>query len=573
MKLIIREYLASLRERGELDAILPDLLSQMGLNVFSRPGRGTRQDGVDVAAVGKLGAKTAHPKVYLLSIKPGDLTRQDWSGDKVQDLRPSLNEILDSYIPNRLPAEHKDKVIVICICVGGDIQESVRPSVEGFIRRNQKRKIRFEEWNGDKLAAMIQEQFLREDLLPADSRSRLRKSLAMLDEPDTSYAHFSTLIRALADIENRNGRQRVTAIRQMSICLWILFAWGRQAHNLEAPYRASELTLLHAWPIMSFHLGKKDKTARNVEAAFTSILEAYHQITSEYLHKCVFPHADKRDGLSSAVRTTSSVDVNLKLFDVLGRLALRSLWLRWHAEISQGDAAMKDSLTQEQFRHLASMKNLIANNRTLLLPIEDGQGIDITIAALALAIDSRNHDDLRQWLSAIVRRASFAYRVHGRYPANLHSYSELLDHPIRDDDYRRSVTGGSILYPMLAFVAALLHFDDVYSDVSTLKTQLLGHCNFQFWYPDESSENALYTNRDSHGVTLSDASVDKPMADLVRQAFTECANTPYFQELSAVKSGLWPIVVVACRHYRLPLPLHFFSEFRSADVSPSSVKV
>src|SRR5687768_15576197 len=101
MKLIIREYLASLRERGELDAILPDLLSQIGLNVFSRPGRGTRQDGVDVAAVGKMGGKNTKEKVYLFSIKPGDLTRRDWSGGSIQDLRPSLIEILDSYIPNR----------------------------------------------------------------------------------------------------------------------------------------------------------------------------------------------------------------------------------------------------------------------------------------------------------------------------------------------------------------------------------------------------------------------------------------------------------------------------------------
>jgi len=82
MNLIIREYLASLRERDELDAVLPDLLSQLGLNVFSRPGRGTRQDGVDVGAVGRLNGGTE--KVYLFSVKPGDLTRRDWDGDAVQ---------------------------------------------------------------------------------------------------------------------------------------------------------------------------------------------------------------------------------------------------------------------------------------------------------------------------------------------------------------------------------------------------------------------------------------------------------------------------------------------------------
>ena len=68
MKLIIRQYLASLKERGELDAILPDLLSELGLNVYSRPSRGTRQDGVDVAAVGKLEGDDTD-KVYLFSIK------------------------------------------------------------------------------------------------------------------------------------------------------------------------------------------------------------------------------------------------------------------------------------------------------------------------------------------------------------------------------------------------------------------------------------------------------------------------------------------------------------------------
>tara|TARA_R110002012_G_C11624114_1_gene609302 strand:+ start:1824 stop:1976 length:153 start_codon:yes stop_codon:yes gene_type:complete len=38
MKLVIRQYLASLKERGELDALLPDLLSQIGLEVFLKPG-------------------------------------------------------------------------------------------------------------------------------------------------------------------------------------------------------------------------------------------------------------------------------------------------------------------------------------------------------------------------------------------------------------------------------------------------------------------------------------------------------------------------------------------------------
>lgn len=178
----------------------------MGLNVFSRPARGARQDGVDVAAVGKLDGKV--PKVYLFAIKPGNLTRKDWAGGKVQDLRPSLLEILDAYIPNRLPAEHRDKEVVICLCLGGDIDEQVSPQIEGFSKQRETSKVTFQQWNGDKLAALIQKHFLREDLLPADDRSHMRKSIAMLDEPDTSYEHFAALAHSLASIENMKDARR-----------------------------------------------------------------------------------------------------------------------------------------------------------------------------------------------------------------------------------------------------------------------------------------------------------------------------------------------------------------------------
>ncbi len=71
MKLILKEYLSSLKERDELDAILPDLLSTLGLSVFSKPGKGTRQYGVDVAAYGSLNG--GDETVYLFSIKAGDI--------------------------------------------------------------------------------------------------------------------------------------------------------------------------------------------------------------------------------------------------------------------------------------------------------------------------------------------------------------------------------------------------------------------------------------------------------------------------------------------------------------------
>ena len=67
---------------------MPDLLSEIGLTVISRPAVGTKQYGVDVVAVGA--EPGAERTLFLISIKPGDLRRSDWDTGP-QSLRPSLN--------------------------------------------------------------------------------------------------------------------------------------------------------------------------------------------------------------------------------------------------------------------------------------------------------------------------------------------------------------------------------------------------------------------------------------------------------------------------------------------------
>jgi hypothetical protein len=562
MKLIIRQYLAALKERDELDAILPDLLSQLGLNVYSRPGRGTRQDGVDVGAVGALDDGTE--KVYLFSIKPGDLTRRAWDGDSAQSLRPSLNEILDAYIPNRLPAEHRDRPVVICITIGGDIQEQVRPQVTGFIAQHTTDKISFEEWNGDKLASLIQANFLREDLLPREARSQLRKALALLDEPEASYQHFARLIRSFSAVGAAADAERVRAIRQMSLCLWILFAWAREAGNVESAYRAGELTLLHGWNLVRRYAREIGQIPSAIESALFSIFSAYQQICSEFLRTNVLPHAGKQHAISTVIRAGCSLDANLKLFDILGRLGLDGIWALWGATAyPEEEKELRQRMLAEANMYASSIKALISANPALFLPIKDDHIVDISIAVLLLAWDPQNHADIKRWIAEIVERARFAYQTNGKYPCTLDDYSELLLHPkLADGEYRKAVTCGSVLYPMIALWAALLNDEETYRNVAEFKQQSLQHCNFQFWYPDDQSEEHFYANSDLHGAILSDACVDRPADDLVSQAFGECEHSPQFNELSAVKFQWWPLILIACRHYRFPLPLHLFRSLR-----------
>lgn len=563
MKLIIREYLASLRERGELDVVLPDLLSQMGLNVFSRPGRGTRQDGVDVAAVGTIDGESE--KVYLFSIKPGNLTRKDWDGDAVQSLRPSLNEILDAYIPSRLPVEHRGKPIVICICVGGDIQEQLRPAVKGFAEKVEAKSpnITFQEWNGDRLAGLIQEHFLREDLLPERARSHLRKSLAMLDEPDTAYKHFNKLMRTLGATEGNSDAQNLTAIRQIGICLSIVFAWARDVGNLEAAYRSAEIALLYGWRIARAYFDRTSKVNLAVIDALSSLLMTFRRVSGTYLDKVVLPHAGKRHGLSSAVLSQSALDVNLRLFDVLGRLAATGLWIHWEAVRLNGQSENQNIALGQREACMHAITELISSNPVLRSPVKDDQAIEVSLALLLLSLDPRFISFAEDWLQELMDRCKFAYATHGDYPCILGAYDELLEHPDKGNaEYRRNATAGSVLYPMIALWAALFDADDLYGLVQAFKAEDLEHCTFQFWFPDGSSEANLYTNSDLHGTNFSPIPVDLPKAELLKHVFAECEATQHFDELSANRYGFWPIVAVACRHHRLPIPVQLFRLFR-----------
>jgi len=572
MKLILREYLASLRERGELDVLLPDLLSQMGLNVFSRPGRGTRQDGVDVAAVGVMDGEAE--KVYLFSIKPGNLTRKDWNSDAVQSLRPSLDEILDAYIPSRLPAEHRGKPIVICICVGGDIQEQLRPPIKGFTEQAEAKYpgITFQEWNGDRLAGLIQDHFLREDLLPDRARSHLRKSLAMLDEPDTAYQHFNNLMRVLGTAQENADAQNLTSIRQISVCLSIVFAWARDAGNLEAAYRSAEIALLHGWKIASPYFHRQGKFNLAIAEALTSLIRTYRHVSDDYLAKVVLPHVSKRHGLSSAVRSHSALDVNLRLFDVLGRLAMTGLWTYWEAgKLSDHPEGQVPLSRCEVCMH--AIVELVNNNPVLRSPVKDDQAIDVSLTLLLLSLDPRFVRFANDWLQEMTRRCKFAYTTHGDYPCILGAYDELLKHPDKGNaEYRRNATAGSVLYPMIALWAALFDANNLYEEIQRFKANDLEHCNFQLWFPDGSSEEHLYTNSDLHGATLSPVPVDLPKDEFLKHVFTECEATPHFDELSANRYGFWPVVTVACRHHRLPIPVPLFQVFRKPGPSDAAAE-
>lgn len=556
MKLIFRSYLASLREREELDAILPDLLSELGYNVYSRPQRGTAQAGVDIAAVGV--DEDGERKLFLFTVKRGDLTRESWNDGTPQSLRASLDTILDNYVQHRVPKRYQSLKIVVCMVFGGDMQEQVRSDVEGYIRRYSTDSVSFVEWNGDKLAGLLMQGVLREEIMPKALRRHFQKAVAMVDEPEIAFAHFLRLVHELCQ-DAKNDKERTRTARQIYIALWVLFVWARDVDNVEAPYRASEFALLCLWDLLRPYVDKTRSAAgKAITAVMGDAIQLHLVITEEFLYRKILPHVGVSYGISMAIRGGASTDVNLRLFDVLGRIAMAGLWIHW---ISQRDAdADRKTRLNAQARDLADAGfRLINNNPALFLPLQDEQSIDIALFLLLVGAAGGNLHDAHAWLQEMAQRLSLTVRTHGRYPCVFTEYRDLIAHPrSRTDEYRQDATAGSTLIPLMA--AFLSYFSDGESlaQLIDLKDKELQHCTLQLWIPDESSEAGLYVGNDDHGIGLCDLplTIDgQEQIDTLDAAFKQ---EDAFDKLSAIATGYWPIVLAACHHYRLPVPPQFW---------------
>lgn len=562
MKLILKEYLASLRERNELDAILPDLLSQLGFTVLSKPQRGTRQYGVDVAAVGALNGKPK--KLYLFSIKSGDLTRTEWDTGSPQDLRPSLAEIQDVFLTSHVPGRYDDLDVVICICIGGIIREEVQLNVESYISSHSKgESLTFEVWNGDVLADHILNAFLREELLPKNVQSHLRKAVALVEEPDEALRHMDRLMKVLLENAGTVRTRKITALRQIFIALWVLYAWCRSADNVKAALSTSERALLLAWDAAKEQFGVKAKDAKTILRLAQEISFLHLRISDHYLKTKIFPHTAKRSAISSAVRSSNAVDVNLQLFTLLGQIALVGLWRVYYRDsMSAGDEEAAREINTRIALYADKATELINHNPVLFSPLQDNHVVDIHITAMLFAATDRS-SFLLSWVGEIINRIDFSLSIRRGYPCIYSDYRNLVQHPkVEDDEYFKDATAASVLYPTIAVWAALLRCTPLFDRVAKLQNDHLQHSTFQLWFPGDDTEEVIYAHRDgdNHGVAFTGLDFSAGPEVFLDDVFDECEENKAFSafsELSAIRTGVWPILLTACRRYRLPVPIYF----------------
>lgn len=390
------------------------------------------------------------------------------------------------------------------------------------------------------------------------------------------YEHFARLARALREAGTVSVKARVRAARQLNICLWILFVWARDVGNLEAPYRASELALLSAWELLRPTIGRQRREVKALSHVVHRVIELHLTVATEFLERKVIPYAQVRHGVSMSIGSQSALDVNLALFEVLGRIGLTGLWLDWLGNLS--DKAHKETVRNSVVRFTQAGLALIRNNPALLLPITDRQGTDIALFLQLWLASGLDAEGVTSWLRQMANRLTFAIRTRGRYPAAASDYRDLAEHPRdRSDDYFKEATAGSTVIPLIAAWLQGLGQTDAVETLSTLVREELKHCTLQLWMPDATSEAKLYVGGTDHGKALCHLPLGEGGDQLLATIAEACRMDTVFKNLSPITTDFWPVLLVACRHHQLPIPLGFWIESLmpprelTADPAPAQI--
>lgn len=267
--------------------------------------------------------------------------------------------------------------------------------------------------------------------------------------------------------------------------------------------------------------------------------------------------------------------INLRLFDVIGRISLFGIWVDWAFDRMYRNSADQNIIEDASRTHgeiSEALKKLIMNNPLLFHPYKDDQAIDIGLTAFYWLKNNENDGDLEGWLSGITRTILGAFTHNKRYPSNIHDYLELVLHPIdHSQEYRESVTKGSILYPLLGFFAEVFKNSEMHLDIKKIMTEFIPKCTLQIWHPDADTETHLYSNSDTHGLGITGIS-NETRETPFNQIKENCSLDKYILELSAVKCDHFPIILTACRHYRLPIPYHFYFQLLGVDIYKDETK-
>jgi len=561
MKLILSAFLRTLRERDEFDALLPDLLLAMGIIPLSKPQTGTRQFGVDLSAVGK--DTDGVEKLFLFVLKKGDIGRSTWDGAGPQTVHPTLNEIFDVYLRSHVPSKYANHQVKVVLGTTGDLKEEVQANWAGYTA--SKPDAEFDFWGADRLAELVEHHMLDEYLFQADDRTDLRRTLALIGEPDYALGDYHRLILRQLGL-NSSGelfapktsqKNLIKAITRVNLMCRLVTSWATNDGDTRAALKVAERTLLWTWRRILF---APDKDRKKITQSLHALLENYFSNARDYVNK-IKPHSHVRDGLSGY--TAESAIFALTVFEHIGLLASNGISLVYCGEEIEGSSShvLLDDVIE-------ALSGIISNNPVSGSPSLDGHSIDINLGMIFLVLVGQE-ELAKKWLSELVYRTDYTFKKMQHFPVDSDSLDDLIELEFAEPsvERRKELMQTSWTLPMLAGWCVILEESELYAAmVSGHGKDAFPEVCRQLWHPVKEDffdylyfQCACYESGESEAPITFDKNMgnysDRMKLIIGSDRHEVVESSPGYQ------SNLFGLDFIAMRHFRTPIPPMFWYKF------------
>lgn len=560
MRVVLSQYLRTLRERDELDALLPVLVGEMGYTLLSRPQAGTRQYGVDFASAGP-SPLDGIDELLLFVIKQGDIGRREWTGSP-QAVRESMDEIFDVWLRAHVPSGYEQHRKVIVVATSGDLKQEVEANWVGYTA--QKATITFQFWGSDKISELLERHLLDENLFRAEDWSDLRRALALAADNEYRFEDFGRLLLrqlsldrsgARTDAAGRGDAARVLvkALRRIHLAASICAYWAESDGNVRQAVWVMERTLLWCWHRVLLD-GLQDRAA--VAAAFADLWRSYLDVSERYVTK-IARYTAVQDGLS--VQTREASEYALVLMEQVGLLGSIGLSQSTSETDIAGPALPTDSTCR-------ALIDLLRNHEAAASPRLDEHCIDVSLA-LALLVQTGNHLRATEWLTAIASRLIFTYQGRRLFPIATDSLEDLAELDVfGGDELKDKLLQTSWMMATVASWCAVLHLDQVYEALASSRARNYPHMDAQLWHPQTDWPTTWYFKPAHHETGLAEAPYDMPPAASELRAriarFNESRRLQWEENSPSLAAGMWGLDFIACRHFRVPVPASVWYQVR-----------
>jgi len=544
MRLIIKEYLSLLKESGELDKLLPDLLLCMGIVPLCEAEVGVRQYGVDISAV-----DVKNKTLYLFTVKQGDIDRKTWDSGSIQDVRASLNEINDVYLRSKIPNKYYDFKKLIILSTGGELKQQVESNWNGYVESNTKKdKVEYEFWGGDKLSLLIEKYMFSENLLPKEFRSLFRRTLSLIGDVDYKLEDYSTILNNLlfeteySNTTKQSVKKKIKKnLRTINLCLSVIWFWSKKENNIKNALYAGEKTILLMWDFLSKN---RLLNSPSVIVIFNSTQLIAYSIYEEYINK-IKAHCEVENGLSCGSGNYLLETINI--YDQLGIISTFGIIIH---KLSFKNA----SYNEVNINCCRQLCLLIKNHQSSKTPLYDSHSIEISLAIYYLVINQQIKF-VNSWIVDIITNINFAFNCLGKYfPISSDSFEELLDLNVIQEKDKNDYIEISTLLPMLAQWCCAINLSETYQMIKQVTYNYFAKTTMQIWYPDNDTNNYIYNGNAARQSGAMDAPIKIPesIADMKEQILKVQKNTISLNELSCCKKGYFELCFISNRHYRTP---------------------